>query len=140
MVKFFEKLGKAFSRDNEVEITDDYVELEADIEKKQRAKVLIKMFMMSEFDDIKPVLDAIREGYTISIVNIGPLKEKDMVTLKRAIDKLKKTVEANDGDIAGLAENLLIVTPSFARVHRGAKEEKAVKTQPDELAGEEYGN
>ncbi len=140
MVNVFEKLGKVFAPKG-VEITDDYVELEADVEKKQRAKVLIKMFMMKEFDDIKPILDAIREGYTISVVNIAPLKEKDMATLKRAIDKLKKTVEANDGDIAGLAESLLIVTPSFARVHRG-KEEKPQTTviQADALAGGEDGS
>lgn len=86
--------------------------------------MLVKLFNISEFDDIKPILDAIREGYTISIINIQPLKEKDLMTLKRAVDKLKKTVEANEGDIAGLTENLLIATPSFAKVHRGEKREE----------------
>ena len=114
-----------------VEISDDYVELEADLEnKREKAKILIKLFNLSDFDDIKPILDAIREGYTISVINIQPLKEKDMMNLKRAIDKLKKTVEANEGDIAGLAENLLIATPSFASVYRGEKREEA-PSEPD---------
>ncbi len=105
----------------ETEIGEEYVELEADIAKKVKSNVLIKVFLLKEFDDIKQVLDAIREGYTISIINIQPLKETDMMTLKRAIDKIKKTVEANEGDIAGIAENLLIATPSFAKVYRGEK-------------------
>lgn len=125
---FLDKLKSTFGgsavRSN-VEIGDEYVELEADLDKKQKSRIWIKTFMLNEFDDIKQVLDAIREGYTVSVVNIGPLKEKDMISLKRAVEKIKKTVEANDGDIAGIAENLLIVTPSFARVYRGQPKEKA---------------
>jgi SepF-like predicted cell division protein (DUF552 family) len=44
--------------------------------------------------------------------------------LKRAIDKIKKTVEANEGDIAGFGENFLVVTPSFAKVWRAAMAKK----------------
>jgi len=99
---------------------------------------LVKVFMLKEFDDIKPVLDSIREGYTISLVNIQPLKENDMMTLKRAIDKIKKTVEANDGDIAGIAENLLIATPSFAKVYRGEKAKKPTVEQPEVEEVETY--
>lgn len=123
MPSFFDKFKNVITgkRESEIEIDDEYVELEADIEKKEKAKVLIKLYTLEEFDDIKPILDSVREGYTISVINITPLKEKDMVTLKRAVDKLKKTIEANEGDIAGITENLLIVTPSFARVHRGVQ-------------------
>jgi len=120
----FDRVKDAFkARDTELELNDDYIELDAAGIPQKKGKVLIKLFTLNEYDDIKGVLDAIREGFTISVVNIAPLREKEMVTLKRAIDKLKKTVEANDGDLAGLAENLLIATPSFARVHRGKKDE-----------------
>jgi len=56
------------------------------------------------------------------------LKEKDVSELKRAIDKLKKTIEANEGDIAGFGENWLIATPSFAKVWR--QETAAPAPQP----------
>ena len=72
---------------------------------------------------IKPIVDSIREGSTIALVNLAPLKDKDRIGLKRAIDKLKKTIEANDGDIAGFGENWLIATPSFAGVYREEKKE-----------------
>ena len=72
--------------------------------------------------DIKPALDAIREGYTIALINIRPIKEKDLVELKRAVAKLKKTAEAIEGDIAGFGEDWIVVTPNFAQVHRESSE------------------
>ncbi len=112
------KLGSTFTTpEAQAELGEDYVELEPDL-KDSKAKVLVKTFSLAKYDDIKGVLTAIREGYTISLLNIAPLKEKDITELKRAIDKVKKTVEANEGDIAGFGENVLIVTPGFAKVDR----------------------
>ena len=51
-------------------------------------------------------------------MNIRPLKEKDLVELKRAVAKLKKTAEAIEGDIAGFGEDWVVVTPNFAQVYR----------------------
>ena len=48
----------------------------------------------------------------------------------------KKTVEANDGDIAGFGENWLVVTPSFARVDRGLPTDKPpAAPSPDQETG-----
>lgn len=110
------------AKDTELELTEDYIELANEGIPQKKGKIIIKLFTLKEYEDIKYVLDALREGYTIPVVNFGPLKEKEMVSLKRAIDKLKKTVEANNGDLAGLSENLLIATPSFAVVDRGKKD------------------
>lgn len=125
MAKIFDRVKDVFRPSGiELELSDDYIELDKEgVPQKDAGKILIKLFTLREFDDIKQVVDSIREGHTISVVNILPLREKDTIGLKRAIDKLKKTVEANEGDVAGLAENLLIATPSFARVHRGKKED-----------------
>ena len=79
---------------------------------------MVQPFVINEFQDIKPALDALREGYTIALINIKPLKDKDIVELKRAINKLKKTCDAMEGDIAGFGEDWIVVTPSFAQVHR----------------------
>jgi len=114
---FKKKLGSVMSSDSGIELGEQYVELEADV-KEAKSKVLIKPFTLMKYDDIKDVLNSIREGTTIALLNIGPLKEKDITELKRAVDKVKKTVEANEGDIAGFGENFLVVTPSFARVWR----------------------
>ncbi len=122
----FDKLRGAFKGGADIELTDDYVELEADI-KDKKTKVVIRPFILENFEDIKPVVNCIREGSTIALVNLGPLKDKDRIGLKRAVDKLKKTLDANEGDIAGFGENWLIATPSFATVFREAEKTEEVK-------------
>ena len=51
-------------------------------------------------------------------------KDKDLVELKRAINKLKKTCEAIEGDIAGFGDDYIVVTPSFAEIYRTKETEK----------------
>ncbi len=103
---------------------DDYGEdyLEIDTEKQiadPKQRVVVKPFVIKEFNDVKAPLEALREGYTIALVNIGPIKAQDVIELKRVVNKLKKTCEAIEGDIAGFDEDWLIVTPSFAKISRG---------------------
>ena len=103
---------------SETSLGDEYIEINASDYKDSKAKIVVKPFIINEFEDIKTSLDALREGYTIALLNIKPLKEKDIVELKRAINKLKKTCDAIEGDIAGFGEDWIVATPSFAQVHR----------------------
>lgn len=116
---FFSKLKEKFVGPGYDEMDDqpEYVELEHDHEL-SRSKVLVRPFMLDDFEDVKPVLNALREGYTIALVNIKPLKERDLIELKRAINKLKKTTHAIDGEIAGFGDDFLVCCPSFATIHR----------------------
>lgn len=101
------------------EFADDYVEIDSSAESKMpRSKVMVRSFVIEDFSDVKPMIDSLREGYTIALVNIGPLKDKDLVELKRAVNKLKKTCDAMEGDIAGFGEDWLVITPSFAQIYR----------------------
>jgi len=99
---------------------NEYVEVNNEQRSEDRAKVTVRPFVMEEFEDIKEILDVLREGSTIALVNIKPLKDKDLVELKRAISKLRKTCEAIDGDIAGFGEDYVVAVPFFARIHRNA--------------------
>jgi len=107
------------------ELSDDYVEIDTNIAKGSKAKINVRPFVIQDFADIKPVLDSLREGMTIALINIKQLKERDIVELKRAVSKLKKTCDAIEGDIAGFGEDWIVVTPSFAQIHRGISEETA---------------
>lgn len=104
--------------------SDDYVEIDLEQNKEVKNKVLVKPFTLRQYDDITEVLNSLREGYTIAVIDIKPIKSKDVIELKRAIAKIKKTVEAMEGSIAGFGENIIIATPQFAEVHKVA--EKAV--------------
>ncbi|MBI5393196.1 cell division protein SepF [Candidatus Woesearchaeota archaeon] len=121
---FLSKFKKTFGagdekeRDDDMEMEDEYVELDSLGVTDKKSKVIVRSFVINDFSDIKLVLDSLREGMTIALVNIKPLKSKDLVELKRAINKLKKTCEAIDGDIAGFGDDYLIVVPTFAEIYR----------------------
>jgi len=114
----------------EDELEGDYVELGSETED-VRSKIIVRPFVLKDFESIKPVLDGLREGRTIALVNIKPLKDKDLIELKRAINKLKKTTDAIDGEIAGFGEDYIVVTPSFAQIYR-TKDTSEVKEDPRE--------
>jgi len=98
----------------------DYIEIDLGKEVK-RAKVLVRPFILKSFEDINPILSSLRDGYTIAIIDFKPLKAKDIIELKRAISKIKKTVDALEGGISGFGENIIIATPSFADIYRPAR-------------------
>lgn len=102
---------------------EDYVEIDPKGVGAPKAKVMIRPFVIEDFMDIKPALDVLREGYTIVLINVKPLRDKDLVELKRAVNKLKKTCDAIEGDIAGFGEDWIVVTPSFASVYRNVQTE-----------------
>lgn len=117
-----------------MEKTEDYVELDTEADD-VKSKIIIRPFIIDDFEDIKPILDSLREGKTVALVNIKPLKEKDLVELKRAINKLKKTTDAIEGEIAGFGDDYIVVTPGFAQIYRNkqVKEVREEKTGEDEL-------
>lgn len=106
--------------------TGDYVEVETgkEIPAAKKSKIMVKPFVIEDFADVKDTLDALRDGYTIALVNIKPLREKDIIELKRAINKIKKTCDAIEGDIAGFGEDWIVVTPSFAEIYRNTQTEE----------------
>lgn len=114
---------------------EEFIELEPDEARKKAAKIFVKYFILTDFADIKPVIDSLREGYTIALLKIKPLKDKDMNELKRAISKVKRTCEAIDGEIVGIDEDWIIAVPNFIEVYRGetgSEAESGTTTEPEE--------
>ena len=108
-------------------VGDEYLEIDLEREEKEN-KVLVKLFVLKQYEDVTEILNALREGYTIAIIDIKILRQKDSIELKRAVSKIKKTTDALEGSIAGFGENMVIVTPSFAKIHKETvkpKEEKS---------------
>lgn len=127
---FFSKLFKKepLHEDEMIEgAEEDYVELDTE-GSEVKSKIVVRPFVLENFEDIKEILDSLREGNTISLINIKTLKDKDIVELKRAINKLKKTTDAIEGEIAGFGEDYIVITPSFAQIYR-SKETSEVKAE-----------
>lgn len=121
-----DKIKRAFSTRGGSEFNDEYLEIDLGKEEHE-SKVFVKLFALKEYDDVNEILSALREGYTIAIIDIKILRQKDSIELKRAVSKIKKTVNALEGNIAGFGENTVIATPAFAKIHKEpakAKEEK----------------
>ncbi len=114
-------LGFLKSGDNETEevIDDDFVELDAEMTEKTQ-KVVIRAETLKEFEDIENVQEHLRNKHVVW-VNIKPLKNKDMADLKRAVKRLKKTVKAVEGDMAGVDEDWIVVCPSYAEIERSSE-------------------
>ncbi len=116
--KIKKKLGGISPEEELMGGEEEYVELGAEEEEDTRAKIVVRPFRLEEFEDVKMVVDSLREGKTIALINIKPLKEKDILELKRVINKLRKTCDALGGEIAGLGEDYVVATPAFARIYR----------------------
>jgi len=102
----------------EAEPAEEFIEVNVmDSVDRKTGTLGIKVERLSEFPDTERVLRAVRDGNVV-FLKIKALKEKDIGELKRAVDKLKKTVSANNGDIAGVEQDWLILTPEFAKVVR----------------------
>lgn len=127
----FDKLKKMFAKEESV--SPDFIEIDLEQEKSD-SKVYVKTFTLKVYEDINPILNSLREGYTIAVIDIKTLKSKDVVELKRAISKIKKTVEALEGKIAGFGENTIIATPSRVfDIQKGGVEAEAPKSTSDEI-------
>jgi len=115
-MSFFKKiLGSKEAPD-----TAEYLEIETGRESRKE-KVILRPFVLKCFEDTNKVLEVLREGYAIALIDIKPLKNKDVVELKRAIAKLKKTVEALEGNVAGFGDNIIVATPAFVEIYKGEK-------------------
>lgn len=95
----------------------EFIELDTAEATVPAGKIPIRVDRMEDFSDSDRIQKLIRDGAVV-LVKIRKLKEKDLSELKRAVDKLRKTCVAMNGDIAGIDEDWIIVTPAFAHVAR----------------------
>ena len=116
-LNFLKKSDKNGDTENVIE--DDFVELDAEIAEGNK-KAVIRAETLQEFDDIEAVQEHLRNDHIVWI-NIGPLKGRDMTNLKRAVNRLKKTIKAIDGDMAGVDEDWIVACPSYAEIERSTK-------------------
>ncbi len=114
--------GRLFSRSEEEIMPEiereEYMEVNAmGSQEIPTGKIGVRIERLNEFADTEKILRSVRMGSVI-FLKIKGLKEKDMGELKRAVDKLKKTVIANNGDIAGIEQDWLVLAPKHAMISR----------------------
>ncbi len=110
-------LEKLFGRGFKELSEEEFIELDTEDLETPSGKIPIRVDKMDDFSDSDRIQKHIRGG-NIVLVKIKTLRGKDISELKRAIDKLRKTCIAINGDIAGIDEDWVILTPSFAHIAR----------------------
>jgi len=110
-------LEKIFGRGFKELGEEEFIELDTDELEKPAGRIPIKVDKIEDFSDSDRIQKHVRAG-SIVLVKIRALRSKDISELKRAIDKLRKTCIAINGDIAGIDEDWIVLTPSFAHVAR----------------------
>ena len=123
----FDKIKRVFSDALDEDIVDnEYIEIDVG-QKAKENKVLVKLYSLKHYDEVNEILNTLRQGYTIAMIDIKILRQRDSIELKRAVSKIKKTTDALEGSIAGFGENIIIVTPSFATIHKEDNKSKDKK-------------
>ncbi len=95
----------------------EFIELDTASVDTPSGKIPIRVEKIDDFSDSDRIQKAVRDG-SIVLAKIKSLKDKDLSELKRAIDKLRKTCVAINGDIAGIDEDWIVLCPSFAHIAR----------------------
>ncbi|MCA9486636.1 cell division protein SepF [Candidatus Woesearchaeota archaeon] len=115
-------LGKKQQEQYVEDESDDYLSITDENSKLSGGdeKVLeVRVFVLDDYENIREILDVIREEKTMCLIDIHLLRNKDPDELRRSIDKLKKTVEAVGGELVGFHENWVLSAPRKVHIHKG---------------------
>ncbi len=98
---------------------EEYVELDTIQDEPAAKKVSIQIEKIEEYADSDRIQRKVREG-VVMLVNIKPLKDKNLPELRRAVDRIKRTCEAVGGDIVGAGDDWVLVSPANAKIMRNS--------------------
>ena len=96
-----------------------YVDLEKFAESSNQtmpAKMHVRVGEIQRYEDIKDFTDYVYGG-NVLILDFSPIAEEEVI-LKRITNDLRKLADEINGDIAGIGNNLMIVSPSDVKIDR----------------------
>lgn len=93
---------------------EQYHELEGE---EQLPNVHVVVEKIDSLSAVDRIIKHIKSG-NIAVAGMRDLKENNLDELKQCVNKLKLSVTNMGGDIAGVGDDWLIVTPKSARIHR----------------------
>lgn len=108
-----------FGKETPEEESEEFVEIETGGE--EGRKVNVRIENLNDYRDVEEIQRYLREG-NIIFLRIRKLRERDLGELKRCIERLRRTSVAMNGDVIGVDEDFLILTPPFAKIYRGEAE------------------
>lgn len=113
-MSFFGKIFK--KKEEEAPPAEQLTELPVQEEEAPFTRVMIDR--IDSLSDCDRIVKKVRSG-NIVIARMKDLKEQNVDELKHAISKIRTSCSMFNGDIAGVGDEWLIVTPSTAKIQRG---------------------
>lgn len=111
-------------------VSGDYTELKFgdEIAETPAVERAVKVCKMKGFADVDTTAQELADG-NIVILDIKPLAERSMNELKHAVEEMKSVCLSMGGDIAGISEYHLIMTPPTVKIERaGGKRDEFERT------------
>jgi SepF-like predicted cell division protein (DUF552 family) len=106
--------------EKKTDLSGGYVDLEkyADAQKggASAAKMYIRVGEIQRYEDLKQFTDYVYGG-NVLILDFTPIAEEEVI-LKRITNDLKKLTSDIGGDIAGIGNNLMIISPADVKIDR----------------------
>ncbi len=108
--------NKLFKKKEEDVKPEELTELPMQEEEAPFTKIMIEK--LDSLSDCDRIIKKVRSG-NIVIARMKDLKEQNIDELKHAISKIRTSCSMFNGDIAGVGDEWLIVTPSTTKIQRG---------------------
>lgn len=106
-------------RDKKTGDAEGFVDLEKYVEstgEQTGARMYVRVGEIQRYEDLKEFTDYVYGG-NVLILDFSPIAEEEVI-LKRITNDLKKMAKEINGDIAGIGNNLMIVSPADVKVER----------------------
>jgi filamentous hemagglutinin family protein len=101
-------------------LTEGYIDLEKYTESKTdeapTGNMNIRIGEIQRYEDLKGFTDYVYGG-NVLILDFTPIAEEEVI-LKRITNELKKMASDTNGDIAGIGNNMMIISPSGVKIDR----------------------
>ena len=82
----------------------------------------LRVLQLNDFTDVEVVLDHLRDRNNVIILKVKPSLVAEKMELKRALKRIQRTTSAIGGDIAGIKEDIIVITPPSVRITRAGTE------------------
>ncbi|PNX52929.1 MAG: hypothetical protein BV458_07150 [Thermoplasmata archaeon M9B2D] len=101
-------------------ITEGYIDLEkyadAQVESTAGARMHVAIGDIQRYEDLKDLTDFVYGG-NVLILDFTAISDQE-VLLKRVTNELKRITDDIGGDVAGIGNNLMVVSPNGVKVER----------------------
>ena len=114
-------IGSKLFGEKKTGLTEGYLDLEKYTEtakggESPEANMHVRVGEIQRYEDLKQFTNYVYGG-NVLILDFSPIAEEEVI-LKRITNELKKMTSDIGGDIAGIGNNLMIVSPSGVKIDR----------------------